>query len=114
MSILNNDDDFQEQSFKGLHDILINLLDSSHSLEMKTEVHNASALACLKAIARVYEKRGLNLCYNVLDKWIFEYLELMVSHKRESRNEIVQALQYLQQKQDASSTFKDKLLQRVD
>ena len=113
MSILENDD-LQEQSFKGLHDILINLLDSSNSLEMKTEVHNASALACLKAISRVYKKRNLTLCSDVLKKWIFEYLELMVSHKREARKEIVEALQSLQQKQESLSTFKDKLLQKVD
>ena len=81
---------------------------------MKTEVHNASALACLKAIARVYKKRNLSLCNSVLKKWIFDYLELMVSRGRESRKEIVEALQYLQQKQDDSRTFKDKLLQRVD
>ena len=113
MSILENDD-LQEQSFKGLHDILINLLDSSNSLEMKTEVYNASALACLKAISRVYKKRELTLCSDVLKKWIFEYLELMVSHKREARKEIVEALQSLQQKQESLSTFKDKLLQKVD
>jgi len=113
VSVLQNDD-LQEQSFKGLHDILINLLDSSSSLEMKTEVHNASSLACLKAIARVYKKRGLTLCSDVLDKWIFEYLELMVSRNRDSRKEIIEALQFLQQKQESLGTFKDKLLQKVD
>ena len=80
--------DVQEESFEK---ILITLLDEEN-VAMKTEIERPINLARLKILDICLENEVMFKSAKVISNFIDNYLIYMVSNKRQSRKEIIQAL----------------------
>jgi hypothetical protein len=77
-----------EESFEK---ILLALLDKEN-LTMKTEIQKPLNLTRLYIFGAWLKAEKMDRCSQLIDSFIQKYLEFMVSNKRQSRKEIIQAL----------------------
>lgn len=75
-----------------LNQILISLISDKKNISLKTELHNPKALAVLSMLSDFFRRKKYLITAGVIDKFIETYMEYMVSNKRRSRKEIIQAL----------------------
>lgn len=102
MSLL---DDLQSMEPVQVEKILEQLLDSK-DVELKSEVHNPIALSKLKALAIALEICKLKNSSKVIDKFIEWYLKYMVSYKRQSRKEAVNAIARMLEERETTITHR--------
>jgi len=72
-------------------EILLSLLDEE-DLEMKTEIHDPLGLTALKILQEYLEKCELSKSAKLIDIFTEYFLKYMVSYKRKSRAEIIEAI----------------------
>lgn len=88
--------DILDQLFQESEDLsaeqIINELIRPENIELKTEIPNPAALVKLKLLGQWCRKEGLEDCGQLIDDWIEHYLKYMVSNKRQSRAEIINAI----------------------
>lgn len=72
--------------------ILNNLLDGEHNLDLKTQVQQPKKLAILVAITKYLESIKFKESAKTLKIFTEQYLRYMVSYGRESRKEIIKAI----------------------
>lgn len=92
-----------------LQQILNNLLDGKHNLELKTHIFKPKALAGLKSISQYLEVNGYKKSSNIIKDFIKQYLEYMVSYKRLSRTEIIKAFTYSNRMESNETSFNTNL-----
>ncbi|MFX1590587.1 MAG: hypothetical protein ACFFC1_20835 [Promethearchaeota archaeon] len=78
-----------------LQQILNNLLDGKHNLDLKTQIVKPKVLASLKIFAELLGKLKYPKSEQVLESFIKTYLRYMVSFERQSRKEIIKAVSSL-------------------
>lgn len=78
-----------------LQQILNNLLDGKHNLDLKTQIIKPKVLASLKVFAELLGKLKYKHSQTVLETFIKTYLRYMVSFERQSRKEIIKAVSSL-------------------
>lgn len=83
--------DMESESDVSLQDILMGLMNTD-GLELKTEIFNPKDLAGLKILANVFKMDELDESAELLNDYIEIFLKYMVSYKRKSRTEIIQAI----------------------
>jgi len=89
--------------------VLNNLLEGKNNLELKTHIFKPKALAGLKSIAQYLETIGLPISSKLILDYIQTYLEYMVSYKRLSRKEVIQALTLSNRDENTDNSFITKL-----
>lgn len=78
-----------------LQQILNNLLDGKHNLDLKTQIIKPKDLASLKILAELLGKLKYPKCEMIIENFIKTYLRYMVSFERQSRKEIIKAVSSL-------------------
>lgn len=87
---------------------IINELIRPENIGMKTEIPNVAALEALRVFAEWLRVNGLGDCADIIENvWIRNYLIDMVSNKRQSRKEIIDALISYQER---VGSFTDRLM----
>lgn len=89
--------------------ILNDLINAKENLDMKTEINNPLSLSALKTLSHYIKKRNLNITSYYINYFIKVYLRYMVSNKRRSRKEIVNALINLKEDEEKESKIKAEL-----
>jgi len=80
--------------------ILNELMRSDVNLPLKTQIENPLNLAILKVLANMLKQRGMKKSGKILDDFIRTFLEYMVSYKRMSRKEIIDAVKHQLESKD--------------
>lgn len=95
-----------------LQQILNNLLDGKHNLDLKTEIFKPKDLASLKILAEFLGRLNFSKSQIVIESFIKTYLRYMVSFERKSRSEIIKALSNLieQENKDISKKITKNLV----
>ena len=75
-----------------LQQILNNLLDAKHNLELKTQIIKPKQLSILAIIGEYLNDKGLTQSSKLVKGFLETYLKYMVSYKRLSRTEIIKAI----------------------
>lgn len=75
-----------------IQQILNNLLNSDKNLFLKTEINTPQKLATLFTLAKYLKSKKYIKTYKIIVGFIDIYLTYMVSNKRKSRIEVIQAL----------------------
>lgn len=88
-------DELTEGNDISLQQILNNLLDGKHNLDLKTQIIKPKILASLKVFAELLGKIKYPKSQTVLESFIKTYLRYMVSFDRQSRKEIIKAVSSL-------------------
>jgi len=82
-----------------LQQILNNLLDGKHNLDLKSEIFKPKDLASLKILSEFLGKLKYSNSQIIIESFIKTYLRYMVSFERKSRKEIISAISNLLQQQ---------------
>lgn len=106
-------DDFINAQQQGYQEILNALLEGDDNLDLKTHINNPKALAGLNLIGNMLERAGYSLCANTIYTFINTYLRYMISYKRLSRKEIIQALGTVSANDINQLELKDKFFKRI-
>ena len=80
--------------------ILNELLRSDANLPLKTQIENPLNLAMLKTLASLLKIRKMKKSGKMIDDFIKVFLEYMVSYKRKSRAEIIDAVKHQLENED--------------
>jgi len=88
-------DELTEGNDISLQQILNNLLDGKHNLDLKTQIIKPKILASLKVFSELLGKLKYIKSQEVLESFIKTYLRYMVSFERQSRKEIIKAVSSL-------------------
>lgn len=94
-------------NYKEIFDIL---LDSSQDLEIKSHIINPIATTLLQFYSDGLKLFGFNKSYELTDKLIKTYLKHMISYKRLSRIEILNAISCKPEMNESELTMKEKLI----
>lgn len=78
-----------------LQQILNNLLDGKHNLDLKSEIFKPKDLASLKIFGEFLGKLKYPKSQIVIESFLKTYLRYMVSYERKSRTEIIKAISSL-------------------
>jgi len=89
--------------------ILNALLRSDENLTLKTHIENPIALAVLTVMGERLKKMKMNRSSRTIERFIRVYLEYMVSYKRLSRKEIIDALKEYRREYEDESKLKRML-----
>lgn len=89
-----------------LQQILNNLLDGKHNLDLKSEIFKPKDLASLKIFAEYLGKLEYKKSQIIIENFIKTYLRYMVSFERKSRSEIIKALSNLIEKENSDISRK--------
>ena len=87
-----------------LQQILNNLLDGKHNLDLKSEIFKPKDLASLKILAELLGKLSFNKSQTIIESFIKTYLRYMISFQRKSRSEIIKAVSSLFEKEKLEIT----------
>lgn len=90
-----------------LQQILNNLLDGSHNLDLKTQILKPKQLASLKVLSELISNLKYTKSSSIIESFIKTYLRYMVSYERQSRKEIIKALSSLIESENKE--FKEKI-----
>ena len=85
-------DDMKPVDDISVQEILINMMDATKNLGLKTEINKPKDLASLSIFATYMEKKGYKVSAGIIRDFIKKYLEYMVSNKRKGRKEIIDAI----------------------
>lgn len=96
-----------------LQEILVNMLDGEHDLDLKTHIIAPKDLSSLMALAVVLRNLKFVASAELIEKWLDIYLRYMVSYKRLSREEIIKAVSGLLDKESLRLTMQDKLTKNM-
>lgn len=88
-------DELTEGNDISIQQILNNLLDGKHNLDLKTQIIKPKVLASLKVFAELLGKLKYPKSERVIESFIKTYLRYMVSFERQSRKEIIKAVSSL-------------------
>lgn len=99
---------FQTQG-ETLEKILLQMLDDTKGLPMKTHIIKPLNLSRLETLAFCFKSEGLPDTAAVLDYFVQKYRVNMVSFERKSRTEIIQAIEGLKHE---DRTLADKLISK--
>jgi hypothetical protein len=77
------------------NDILLDLMDSKHNIDLKTEIDNPKALSVIMLISKYLNRIKYHKSSLALQKWKEFYVNYMVSDKRKGRKEVVEVLKAL-------------------
>lgn len=102
MSLL---DDIEATEPVQVEKILEQLLDSK-DIELKSEIHNPISLAKLKVLAAVLGMLKMKRSAKTVDAFIEWYLKYMVSYKRQSRKEAVNAIARMLEERETTITHR--------
>jgi len=86
--------------------ILNTLLRADENLNLKTHIENPIALAILTVMAERLQRMKLKKSSQTLRRFIRVYLEYMVSYKRLSRKEIIDALKERRREEEDETKLK--------
>ena len=92
-----------------LQDILMDLLDGDHDLELKTQIFNPKDVAGLNILSTVLKMEGLDKSSKLITVFIKEYLRYMVSYNRQSRTELINAIAGMLDRDTPKLTFSEKM-----
>lgn len=100
------------KNFKPTNDITVqqilnNLINSDKNLFLKTEIYNPMKLATLFSLAEYLKVKKYVKTHKLIKNFIEIYLKYMISNKRKSRSEVIQALTNLIQPKE--SLLDDKI-----
>ena len=84
--------DLEEVSDVSIQEILINMLDGTKNLDLKTHIHKPKQLTGLVVLSSYLKSNQCKVSSNILDAFILKYLRYMVSFDRLSRIEIIKAI----------------------
>jgi len=108
----NSDDELKRliESAEGeeFYDILKDLVNIDKNLSLKTEINRPRNLAILKIISEYSQSLNLERTNKLLESFIEIFQRYMVSYKRGSRTEIIEALKS-KAKSDSEKTIEDVL-----
>lgn len=102
-------DDLTQIKDVSLQDILVNLLDGEHDLDLKTRIKNPKNLAILKVIAMAIKEHKWKRGSSVIYFFIESFLRYMVSHLGKSRDETIRAIIGLYEQETIKMTIGDRL-----
>lgn len=89
-------------------EVINSLSDTSKDLESKTDLKNPLHIAFLSAIADNFKEAELTKTSEFLHNFIEHYQSDMISHDRQGRKEIIEALHQIEKREEA--TLKQKML----
>lgn len=92
-----------------LQEILINLLDGEHDLDLKTHIFKPKQLASLMTLATYLKANKCIISSKIITEFVNKYLRYMVSYNRLSRTEIIKAVSNLLDKDTISMSFSEKM-----
>lgn len=87
-----------------LQQILNNLLDGKHNLDLKTEIFRPKDLASLKVFAEFLGKLNFSKSELIINNFIKTYLRYMISYERKSRTETIKAFTSLYEREKLEIT----------
>jgi len=99
---------FQTQD-ETLEKILLQMLDDTKGLPMKTHIKKPLNLSRLETLAFIFRQEGDAETGDILDYFVQKYRVNMVSFDRKSRTEIIQAIEGLKHE---DRTLADKLISK--
>lgn len=76
---------------------LINSMFDPENIKLKTEIDKPHAITGLLTLAKRARRLGFEGVFLLLDGYIEDFLEVMVSHKRKSREEFVKMFTSIQE-----------------
>ena len=85
-------DEFIESTDLSLQQILNNLLDGTHNLDLKSQIFKPKQLASLKVFGQFLGAFKFNKSQELIECFIKTYLRYMISYERQSRKEIIKAI----------------------
>lgn len=83
-------------------EILINLIDGKDNLDLKSEINQPKELASLYVLAKYLDNSNFPNTAKVIKYFITRYLRYMISYKRQSRKEIIEAISSFNKEADMS------------
>jgi len=92
-----------------LQDILVNLLDGEHDLDLKTRISNPKDLAALKVFSNALKGYKKKRSSKRINYFVKKYLRYMVSYKGMSREETIRAIIGLYEQETIKMTIGDRL-----
>jgi len=75
-----------------LNDVLINLIDGSKDIDLKTEIKKPKQMTSLKILADFLGKLKYTNCESILKEFLTTYFRYMFSFNRQSRKEVIQGI----------------------
>jgi len=106
--------DFIADSDITYQQILNSLLDGSKNLDLKTHIESPQKLAGLNILEKFSNELKLNETSRILRKFLRIYLRYMISYKRESRKEIVNAVRSMFESSKVSLSLSEKLTKNLN
>lgn len=77
------------------HSILMKLMDGEKDIDLKTQIEKPRLFTVLTVYQDFIKDKNLSLSANLVQIFIKHFERYMISYKRESRKEIVEALHHL-------------------
>ena len=88
-------DILEDSNDVSLQEILVNLLDGEHDLDLKTHIFKPKQLSSLVILSSYLKSNQCKLSAKLIDDFVKKYLRYMVSYNRMSRTEIIKAVSSL-------------------
>ena len=103
---------FNRMDIESLQDTIKTLLDGI-DFETKTEINNATAFTVLQLIAKKCEMVGFVKSAETLNFYLDNYRINMISSKRKSRKEFIEAFKSLRDTGFANMTGSENLIEKI-